>query len=151
MAYSMPGKHETERQESPNSKSSLEYENGDTPPAQQVEKYSGNDWRRKSTIPSNLAPDGRRVITEEEAWPALGYSWPTWKKWMLLTSIFIVQCSMNMNTSIYPSAVEQIAEHFHVNEQVARCGQMIFLVMYAFGCELWAPWSEEFGRWPVLQ
>lgn len=28
---------------------------------------------------------------------------------------------------------------------------MIFLVFYAFGCELWAPWSEEFGRWPVLQ
>ena len=30
-------------------------------------------------------------------------------------------------------------------------GQMIFLVAYAFGCELWAPWSEEIGRWPVLQ
>ncbi|KAI9867090.1 MAG: hypothetical protein M1830_005857 [Pleopsidium flavum] len=28
---------------------------------------------------------------------------------------------------------------------------MIFLVAYAFGSELWAPWSEELGRWPVLQ
>lgn len=28
---------------------------------------------------------------------------------------------------------------------------MIFLVFYAFGCELWAPWSEELGRKPVLQ
>jgi len=28
---------------------------------------------------------------------------------------------------------------------------MIFLVSYAFGCELWAPWSEELGRWPILQ
>ncbi len=28
---------------------------------------------------------------------------------------------------------------------------MIFLVMYAFGCELWAPWSEELGRKPILQ
>lgn len=28
---------------------------------------------------------------------------------------------------------------------------MIFLVLYAFGCELWAPWSEELGRWPILQ
>lgn len=28
---------------------------------------------------------------------------------------------------------------------------MIYLVFYAFGCELWAPYSEEFGRWPVLQ
>lgn len=28
---------------------------------------------------------------------------------------------------------------------------MIFLILYAFGCEPWAPWSEEFGRWPILQ
>ena len=25
--------------------------------------------------------------------------WPTWKKWMLLSSIFTVQVSMNFNTS----------------------------------------------------
>ncbi|QIW96715.1 hypothetical protein AMS68_002233 [Peltaster fructicola] len=40
---------------------------------------------------------------------------------------------------------------FNVSEQAARCGAMIFLVLYAFGCELWAPWSEEFGRWPIIQ
>ena len=28
---------------------------------------------------------------------------------------------------------------------------MIFLITYAFGCELWAPWSEELGRKGVLQ
>lgn len=28
---------------------------------------------------------------------------------------------------------------------------MVFLVAYAFGCELWAPWSEELGRKWVLQ
>lgn len=28
---------------------------------------------------------------------------------------------------------------------------MIFLILYAFGCELWAPWSEEMGRKPILQ
>lgn len=28
---------------------------------------------------------------------------------------------------------------------------MIFLVLYAFGCELWAPWSKELGRKPILQ
>ena len=28
---------------------------------------------------------------------------------------------------------------------------MTFLVAYAFGCELWAPWSEEYGRWPIQQ
>lgn len=58
---------------------------------------------------------------------------------------------MNFNTSLYSNAIGGISEEFHVSEQAARCGAMIFLVTYAFGCELWAPWSEEFGRWPILQ
>lgn len=58
---------------------------------------------------------------------------------------------MNFNTSVFPSAVPLIAEEYGVSEQAARVNQMIFLVAYAFGCELWAPWSEEFGRWKVLQ
>ena len=70
---------------------------------------------------------------------------------MLLSSIFAVQVSMNFNTSVFPNAVPLIAEEYGVSKQAARVGQMIFLVAYAFGCELWAPWSEEFGRWPILQ
>lgn len=26
-----------------------------------------------------------------------------------------------------------------------------FLILYGFGCELWAPWSEEYGRFWVMQ
>lgn len=63
----------------------------------------------------------------------------------------MIQISMNFNTSVFPNAVTPIAEHFGVSEQAARVGQCIYLVMYSFGCELWAPWSEEFGRWPILQ
>lgn len=95
--------------------------------------------------------DDKRIITETDCYDALGYSWPAWRKWMLLSSIFAVQVSMNFNTSVFPSAIEPISEHFHVSLQAARVGQCVFLVCYAFGCELWAPWSEEFGRWPILQ
>ncbi|KAM4066185.1 major facilitator superfamily protein [Hirsutella rhossiliensis] len=90
-------------------------------------------------------------ITEDDCYNELGYSFPTWKKWYILTVIFWVQVSMNFNTSLYSNAIPGIAQEFNVSEQAARCGAMIFLVLYAFGCELWAPWSEEFGRWPVLQ
>ena len=90
-------------------------------------------------------------ITEEDCYDELGYSFPNWKKWYILTIIFIVQVSMNFNTSLYSNAVGGISTEFGVSEQGARCGAMIFLVLYAFGCELWAPWSEEFGRWPILQ
>ena len=90
-------------------------------------------------------------ITEEDCYNELGYSWPAWKKWMVLTVIFLVQVSMNFNTSLYSNAVDGISKEYGVSEQGARVGAMIFLVLYAFGCELWAPWSEEFGRKPILQ
>ncbi|KAI8941881.1 hypothetical protein NX059_003077 [Plenodomus lindquistii] len=94
---------------------------------------------------------GRRELKEWECWHKLAYRWPTWKKAMYLTSIAGIQISMNFNTSVYPSAIVPISEGFGVSQQSARLGQMLYLVMYSFGCELWAPWSEEFGRWPILQ
>jgi MFS family permease len=90
-------------------------------------------------------------ITEEDCYDELGFSFPEWKKWMILSVIFMVQVSMNFNTSLYSNAVPGISEEFGVSQQAARCGAMIFLVLYAFGCELWAPWSEELGRKPILQ
>ncbi|OBR10197.1 Major facilitator superfamily transporter [Colletotrichum higginsianum IMI 349063] len=90
-------------------------------------------------------------ITEDDCYDELGFSFPKWKKWYILTIIFWVQVSMNFNTSLYSNAIAGISDEFSVSAQAGRCGAMIFLVLYAFGCELWAPWSEEFGRWPVLQ
>ncbi|MCJ1452616.1 hypothetical protein MMC28_002959 [Mycoblastus sanguinarius] len=95
--------------------------------------------------------DDRIEITEDDCYDELGFCFPTWKKWMILSIIFLVQVSMNFNTSLYSNAIKGITKDFNVSEQAARCGAMIFLVLYAFGCELWAPWSEEFGRKPILQ
>ncbi|KAE8350639.1 MFS multidrug transporter [Aspergillus coremiiformis] len=90
-------------------------------------------------------------LTEEECYDQLGYAFPSWRKWMIISVIFLVQVSMNFNTSLYSNALTGISEEFGVSMQAARCGAMIFLVLYAFGCELWAPWSEELGRKPILQ
>lgn len=108
-----------------------------------------------STHP-NLGPDQKRVLTENDAYDKLGFSFPSWRKWTILSVIFAVQLSMNFNSSVYASSVKtssgrDITTEFGVSEQAARVGQMIFLVAYAFGCELWAPWSEEYGRWPIMQ
>ncbi|KAM0519549.1 hypothetical protein ACHAPE_003725 [Trichoderma viride] len=98
-----------------------------------------------------IGTNDKYEITEDDCYEDLGFCYPKWKKWYILTVIFWVQVSMNFNTSLYSNAIPGISEEFHVSAQAARCGAMIFLVLYAFGCELWAPWSEEFGRWPVLQ
>ncbi|WWC95274.1 hypothetical protein V866_002133 [Kwoniella sp. B9012] len=110
-----------------------------------VEGYKRQELHRRNT------KEGRIVLQEEDAPEALGYTWSTRKKWLTLSVIFIVQCSMNFNASIYANGVDFLQEKFGVSAQGARVGQCLFLICYAFGCELWAPWSEELGRWWILQ
>lgn len=95
--------------------------------------------------------DGKVELLESDCYDKLGFSYSSYKKWTILSVIFAVQCSMNFNASVYANNISLLSDQFHVSKQAARTGQMIFLVAYAFGSELWAPWSEELGRWPVLQ
>ena len=117
-------------------------------------ELSEGSFEKHSPAPineKNEATDEREELTEDDCYDELGYSFSTSKKWTILTIIFLVQTSLNFNTSLYSNAVDGITDEFHISNQASRCGAMIFLVLYAFGCELWAPWSEEFGRWPILQ
>ncbi|KAK5687795.1 hypothetical protein LTS12_028983, partial [Elasticomyces elasticus] len=99
----------------------------------------------------HVSPTERRELTEVICYDKLGYSFSERKKWLIIAVIFLVQTSMNFNTSLYSNGLDGISEEFNVSKQASRCGAMIFLVFYAFGCELWAPWSEELGRKPILQ
>ncbi|KAL2811553.1 major facilitator superfamily domain-containing protein [Aspergillus cavernicola] len=112
-----------------------------------------NQGHNKTNIDQveNLQTIGHIILTEESCYEELGFCFPTWRKWMIILVIFLVQVSMNFNTSLYSNALTGISEEFGVSMQAARCGAMIYLVTYAFGCELWAPWSEELGRKPILQ
>lgn len=131
---------------------SLREKSDDEKSSSSPEDLEDRELQRPPTHPPTV-PDaeGRRELKEWDCWEKLAYSWPKWKKAMYLSSIAGIQISMNFNTSVYPSAVNPLVEHFGISDQQARIGQMIYLVMYSFGCELWAPWSEEFGRWPILQ
>ncbi|PWN97725.1 MFS general substrate transporter [Tilletiopsis washingtonensis] len=88
---------------------------------------------------------------DAETRKVLGMAFPTWKKWWIISVIFMVQLSMNMNTGIYANGVKGIAAEYGISQQAARVGQAVFLIAYAFGSELWAPWSEELGRRPIMQ
>ncbi|KAI1359934.1 MFS general substrate transporter [Xylaria arbuscula] len=102
----------------------------------------------KQEVPAQTA---KRELKEEDCEDELGFAFSEKKKWWILTVIFLVQTSMNFNTSLYSNGLVGISEEFNVSEQAARVGAAIYLITYAFGCELWAPWSEEFGRKPILQ
>lgn len=107
--------------------------------------------RSSESLSRGIYKGGKRELTEDECYDKLGFCYPWYKKWTVLSIIFAVQVSMNFNTGVYANGLEGLTSEFGISEQAARVGQMIFLVTYAFGCELWAPWSEEFGRWPIMQ
>ena len=106
-----------------------------------------SDIAPKNEYKNEEAGNEKVELTEEDCYEELGFSFPNWKKWTILTVIFWVQVSMNFNTSLYSNALTNendggIVARFNVSEQGARVGAAIFLITYAFGCELWAPWSE---------
>ena len=115
------------------------------------------ETRRTFSVSSSevMPPDsppvasGPHVLSENEAYGVLGFSLPTWKKWTILTSIFILQLSMNFNAAIYGNVAKSLMERFGITLFTSKLGQCVFLVLYAFGCEAWAPWSEELGRFWV--
>ncbi|KAM0751502.1 MFS general substrate transporter [Meredithblackwellia eburnea MCA 4105] len=123
--------------------------------------HSGGGWSPTQDDDATLAErarrepearaDGKIELSEIDCYEKLGFHFSTRKKWSILTVIFVIQCSMNLNASLYANAVPLLSNHFDISEQSARIGQAIFLIAYAFGSELWAPWSEELGRWPILQ
>ncbi|GAQ11660.1 hypothetical protein ALT_8981 [Aspergillus lentulus] len=127
------------------------FEESDQPNQSHREHASQSSSDGSLNEPSKETHHGKRELTEDDCYDKLGFCFPRYKKWTILTVIFVVQMSMNFNTGVYANAVPGLQEEFGISAQAARIGQMIFLVTYAFGCELWAPWSEEFGRWPIMQ
>jgi MFS family permease len=97
--------------------------------------------------------DSRTELTDKDAVAAskLGFAFSDTKKWAILTVIFWVQISMNYNAAIYGNAVPGMSKDFGISHFQARLGQMAFLVAYGFGCEFWAPFSEELGRKWIMQ
>lgn len=97
----------------------------------------------KAIEPIDPPVNSKKELTMAEALSCTAFEFPERKKWMILSVIFIIQCSMNLNASIYGNAVTGLKAEFGIDSQMARTGQAVFLIAYGFGCELWAPWSEE--------
>ena len=73
-------------------------------------------------------------------------NWPTKKK--VLTTMMYGMTTMTATwaSSAYSAGTRQVAEEFHVGDQVAVLGTTLFLFGFGTGPLLWAPLSEVFGR-----
>jgi MFS family permease len=115
---------------------------------------SDNDISVREITSLTAANTNPRIeLTDKDPTAAskLGFAFSSRKKWIILTVIFWVQISMNYNAAIYANAVPGMSKDFGITHFQARLGQMAFLVAYGFGCEFWAPFSEELGRKWIMQ
>jgi hypothetical protein len=78
----------------------------------------------------------KRELTLGEGWDYTGFAFPTWRKWSILSSVFLVQISMNYNASAYANAVSGLTEEYGISSFQARLGQMVFLVAYVSPIDL---------------
>lgn len=108
------------------------------------EKFLGADTpeTNQSDPKDGTTDEPKRLITKTECEGRLAEHLPTWRKWRALVILFFVQISMNLNTSLYSNAIPGMAKDFNRSQDATRWGATVFLIAYAFGCELWAPWSE---------
>ena len=117
------------------------------------EQSEGDSILRSSAANSSAATSTKSLLGQfaPSVQPLLATSFPSWKKWMIVVVVFMVQLSTHFNTAVYASGVAKISDHFGISEQAARVGQAVYLISYAIGALLWSPLSEDKGRRIVLQ
>ena len=124
------------------------------------QENSGDSTPSRGPEPTPLQPvhtlpvereDGKLILSEEYCVGKLGFDFQSRKKWTILTVIFLVQVSMNFNAGVYGNSIKGMQEEFHISPQASKTGMGVFLIAYGIGSELWAPWSEDIGRWPIMQ
>ncbi|CAI7583387.1 unnamed protein product [Penicillium glandicola] len=78
--------------------------------------------------------------------------WPASRKWTLMATISIPLFLMPLSSTITTPTVNAIADEFHTTSSITGpLALSLFLLMYSMGPILLGPFSELYGRWPVLQ
>lgn len=75
---------------------------------------------------------------------------PTWIKWVLVGTVSISTLAVSFVSSAYVGGIDQIKENFHIDDLVASLGIALYVLGFALGPILWAPFSEVYGRQLVL-
>lgn len=78
--------------------------------------------------------------------------WPAVRKWTIMATIAVPLFLMPLSSTITTPTVTAIANEFHITSSVTGpLSLSLFLLMYSMGPILLGPFSELYGRWPVLQ
>ena len=115
-------------------------------------KHYNNVWLPHLIARNQNERSDKKIELQESDTPQrLGFQFSQGRKATILLIISLVQVAMNFNTSVYGSAVNPMSLELGGSTATGILGMMLFLIFYGIGSELWAPWSEECGRFGVMQ
>lgn len=77
-------------------------------------------------------------------------NWPLKKKLIIGSSLGYVTLTAAFGSSIFSAATSSVATHFHVSTEVGILGISLYVLGFATGPIVWAPFSELYGRRPPL-
>lgn len=77
-------------------------------------------------------------------------NWPFRKKVVTTALYGFTTMGATFASSVYSSAVTEIAEEFHVGTEVSTLGVSLLLFGFGLGPLIWAPLSEIYGRKPAV-
>lgn len=73
-------------------------------------------------------------------------NFPEWKKWFITLTVALATLAVAFVSSAYSGAVAQVLVQFHSSEEVGILGISLFVLGFAVGPLMWAPFSELYGR-----
>lgn len=72
--------------------------------------------------------------------------WTMLKKWIITLLVAVATLCVSFASSAYTGSIQQVIEEFQCSAEVATLGLSLFVLGFAFGPLLWAPFSELYGR-----
>lgn len=86
------------------------------------------------------------VEYDSESDPLHPQNWPMKKKLIIGTSLGYVTLASSFGSSIFSAATSTVATHFGVSSEVGILGTSLYVLGFALGPIVWAPFSELYGR-----
>lgn len=73
-------------------------------------------------------------------------TWPKTKKWIIALAVANSVLVVSFCSSAFSGGIQQIMMEFKVSQEVVTLGVSLFVLGFALGPLLWAPFSELYGR-----
>ncbi|KAF2787847.1 MFS general substrate transporter [Melanomma pulvis-pyrius CBS 109.77] len=94
--------------------------------------------------------DDPYVVEWIENDPRNPMTWGSAKKWVMCLTMAVATLTVSFCSSAFSGGIQQIIVEFHTSQEVVTLGISLFVLGFALGPLLWAPFSELYGRQVVF-